>query len=123
MTLLEAVLALAILTTVLVVCLDLRARMLRHTVSLQRSQLIDREAQNLFVMVSSRSIDEPRVDKEDRAYIWEGDHLGSYYTITARPVNLPSPIAENADKAAPQTVPMWRYELEYMGETVEFLSY
>ncbi|MCA8962864.1 MAG: hypothetical protein KDC38_20210, partial [Planctomycetes bacterium] len=115
MTLLEAVLALAILSSVLIVCLELRARMIRHTDALQRSQMVERETQNLFLMASTRSLPDPRVDKENERYIWEGEHLGSPYTITAKIEQLPAPTTTDQPDAEARTVTMWRYDLSYMG--------
>ena len=123
MTLLEAVIALAILTSVLIVCLDLRARMLRHTETIQRHQLVEREAQNLYVMASTGSLHDPIIDKQAQAYIWQGEHLGSRYTITAKPLAIPSPIKSDPESPEAKTVQMWRYELAYMGETIDFITH
>jgi Tfp pilus assembly protein PilV len=123
MTLLEAVIALAILSAVMIVCLDLRARMLRHTDALQRRQLVEREAQNLYIMASTGSLHDPIVDKQAGAYRWEGEHLGSRYAITAKPVAIPSPTKPSPDAPIATAVQMWRYELAYMGETIEFIRH
>lgn len=118
MTLLEAVLALAILSSVLIVCLELRARMLRHTEALQRSQMVERETSNLILMASAGLLPDPVRDERAGAFVWKGDHLGHPFTITAAPVALPSPVKTGTEEAG---VRMWKYRLAYLDQTTEVI--
>lgn len=129
-TLLEAVLALAILSAVMVVCLGMRSQALGANTRLSARHAEQRDTQAIFDMVSAGLMPNPIVDKESGARRWRGEYLGAEYELAAQRVNLPNPVASLPAAAAAlakeksglsERMFMWRYELKYRGRTSEFL--
>lgn len=121
-TLLEAVLAVAILAAVLVVCLGMRAQhmsSMRRVAEFHRAQ---RDAEAVFEMATANLLPAPKVEEESLVRTWTGDYLGEAYVLTARPIAQPNPVVltDRTVKLAP-VLYLWKYELAYRGRTTEFL--
>lgn len=120
-TLLEAVLALAILSSVMVVCLGMRAQGIAGAQRLSQRQETDREVEAIFQMLTAGLLPPAVVDRESHARTWSGGHLGHSYTLVATRVERANPVArEKAGAALAERIALFRYELTYRGRTAEF---
>ncbi|MBL0928100.1 MAG: hypothetical protein IBJ11_10700, partial [Phycisphaerales bacterium] len=90
-TLLEAVIALAILATVAVVTLEIRARTINSAAGLAEKLRDDRDAEALFTMLLHGALPLPVVDERNPSPVWSGTHRGRPYTIRRAAVTLPNP--------------------------------
>lgn len=120
-TLLEAVLATVILSSVVVVCLELRAQTVRHATRIDARQQVMRETDSLLTMATGGFLGEPQVDAESRTLTWTGSHLGSPYEVVASPVEMDNPAAHVTDLALSPKITLWRFAIEYRGERTEVL--
>ncbi len=122
-TLLECLLALAIISGVLIAMLEMRSNSLRDRVELGEIQRADREAEALFQMFVTGSVASPEVDKERRSVTWEGEFLGHPYRAVRVVRQVPNPalraMGEQAE-ALRATVPIFGYTLAYKGRVYEF---
>jgi len=110
-TLLEAVLALAILSSVLVVCLTVRAQSIA-----QRARLVERladtaECEAIFESIVGGVLSPTRVDPTAGLRVWEGERAGRPYTVEAKREVRASPLASNPDEAKARFVTVWQYKV------------
>lgn len=123
-TLLEAVLALAILSSVIVVCLGLRASAIENNQRLAGRAAAHRDTEAIFEMLTSKLLPSPEIDPKTLTRIWRGESSGVPYVLTASRVVLPNPVAGlamNENAGLSSQIIMWRYELTIRGRTSEFL--
>lgn len=108
-TLLEAVLALAILSSVLVVCLTVRAQSIA-----QRARLSERldgaqDCEAVFESIIGGVLPATRSDPETGARVWEGERSGRPYSVVATREVRPSPIVGTEQDERAAFVTVWRY--------------
>ncbi len=120
-TLLEAVLALAILSGALVVCIQVRAQTILGAERLREIQRADRAEEALFQMLVNQTIDEPRVDEDLGVLVWEGEYLDKPYRVERWPESVPNPVAGQIGYRVPARVTIVRYAVEYDGRTFEMV--
>lgn len=123
LTLLEAVLALVILSGVMVVSLQVRAQSM-----LVEQRLSDRHREHRAVETILRELDagvlgEPVVDRGARSRTWTGSRAGQRFTLRSVPIVLENPALGSDAPSLRQSVTMWRYELKLEDQTIEFLHY
>lgn len=120
-TLLEAVLAMAILSSVLVVALGVRAQSMSLATRLDadRRALIGQE--ELFAMVLEGLLPLSQNDARSRTRTWSGEHMGLPYLIVATPVDITTPLPEEVRGTLAPGVVMFRYTLTYAGRESEVL--
>ncbi|MFM9958157.1 MAG: prepilin-type N-terminal cleavage/methylation domain-containing protein [Phycisphaerales bacterium] len=120
-TLLESVLALAILTAVIVVCLQLRAQIGMVGRQVQRSALRDNAAEALFQSLVNGLLGTPQTDRDTGLLVWEGTQNGAFYRVTRASVSRPNPLAGQVSYDVAAQVSVFRYEVKLGSELTEFL--
>ena len=121
-TLLEAVLALMILSGVVVAALGIRAQSIKVAHQLTAARGAQHDAQALFDLASAGLLGEPAaVEPESRTVIWRGEHLGHPYEMRSMPVELPSALPADQRAGLSDQIVMRRYTLSYRGTESQFL--
>lgn len=123
-TLLEAVLAMAILAAVTVVCVGLRAQSLAAGVKIELRLGDERETQAIFEMVTNGLLPPAEVGEDSLVKRWRGEHLGAEYTLKATRETLVNPMysSERPESAGlSERIVMWRYVLSFRGRETEFM--
>ncbi len=121
-TLLEAVLALAILSSALIVALQIRSSALAQTLDLETRLRVNHDLRAIAMLRESGALGFPEVDEQSAARTWRGEHNGEPFTIKATPMLVPSPIPRTPESELAESVPMLRFEITYMDQRSEFLS-
>jgi len=122
LTLLEAVLALAILSAALVVALQVRAGALAQTLDLERRLRMNRDVEAIIALKESGALGFAQVDERSGVRRWSGELHANPFAIRATPTLVPNPVASPDHPERAQQVPMLRYEVTYLDETVVFMS-
>ena len=118
-TLIEAIVALVILTSAFAAALQVRAQLLRSTDGVVERQRVARLQESLFRELSAGTLPEEEV--VDGALVIEGEHLGERYRIEGRPARVANPVVGEVGYAVPAEVTMIRYTVRIAGEETEFL--
>ncbi len=118
-TLLEVVIALVILSTFAVACLQLRLSGLRAGQKIAQAQHIERSLDDVLALAVDRMLPDPLVEKNDAGevvrIIWKGDRFGEPFECVSEVVNVLAPTivdpkTAQGDQASSQsTVKMQRY--------------
>lgn len=122
-TLLEAVLAIAILSSVTIVCVGMRAQSLASSRRIEARHALQRDTQTIFDMLTAGLLPPSESASDAGVRRWRGEHQGSTYEIEGTRATLPNPVAGGIqDKEHPLSdrVVMWRYTLKYRGVETEF---
>lgn len=119
-TLLEAVLALAILSAVLVSTLGLRARAAAATARLDQARMVTQAADEIFEMAVEGLLPTPEIEREARTRSWRGTHLGREYVLRAVPLERGSALPEDQRAGLSDRIIIYRYTLEYAGTETTF---
>ena len=124
-TLLEAVLALVILTAATMAALGMRTQSMLATENMVRVQQAERDAQALFDMAIAGMLGRGTAAEElPGETIWRGE-LGIEtkrgYMVRRRPEVRENPAREAFGEAVPREVALWRYAIEVGGREVVFL--
>lgn len=120
LTLLEAVLSLAILAAVAAVVLGAHADAVTSSARLDEQRRVERETEAIFRMLEMRTLPAPAPDAAGQP-VWTGEHLGHPYRITRTLERPQNPAANATPFELGPTVPLYRYTIEYRGESVGFL--
>ena len=120
-TLLEAVLALAILAGAMVACLQVRAQMLLGAERLREVQRADRAEEALFQMLVNQTLESPRVDEEHGILVWEGEYLGRAYRIERLVMSVANPMRGTVSYEVAREVRVYRYVMTYAGRESEIV--
>jgi len=120
-TLLEAILALAILSAAVIVCVGIRGQMLLGTERLREIQRQDRAEEGLFQMLINQTIDEPIVDAERGTVVWRGTYLEKPYEVERRGASFPNPMIGQVGYDVAERVRLIRYVIQYDGRESEVL--
>jgi prepilin-type N-terminal cleavage/methylation domain-containing protein len=123
-TLLEAVLALAILSAVAVVCVGIRTQSLSSARRMEERHAEQRDTQAIFEMLTAGLLPPPEAEKDSFVRRWKGEYLGFPYELEAARETMPNPVfrGDRADSAGlSDRIVMWRYTLSYRGKESEFL--
>lgn len=120
-TLLEAILALAIIASVIIVCLGLRAQALGASQRVARDQQSDRVVQEVYESLVAGLLGDPRVDSDTGARTWTGERMGHAFTLVGKIVEAPNPVVGLIrDQEMGDRVRVWRYEMQCAGRVTEF---
>lgn len=119
-TLLEAILALAILGAAAAACLQLRAQLTLAGAKLQKRAAIDNAADTLFHEVINGLLPDGRADGAG-VVVWTGVHLGAPYRVERRRETVPNPVTGVVAYPVARSLDMYRYEITIGGETGHFL--
>lgn len=123
-TLLEAIIAIVILTSVAMVCLQLRAQSAAQAARLRDHQSTQRGLDALLTMAEARLLPDPEGPEEDdpsRRIEWRGEHLGRPYVCTRVRQSMPNPIADAEQRGIPAVIVVDRYSVEYNGDEAEIM--
>lgn len=120
-TLLEAVLALAILSAVLVSALALRGQAAAATARLSDARMTGQAADEIFEMATEGLLPEAEIDRESLTRTWRGTHLGHEFSLRAVPVERASALPEAVRGTLSDRIIMYRYTLSYAGRETDFL--
>lgn len=121
-TLLEAVLALGLLSAVVVVCLQLRTQALGARRDLAARAQHDRDVQAITAMITGGTLGRAAsIDPDTKVRTWRGEHDGRSFTVAATPVKRPNPARPALGAAVAEEVRVWEYELAIDGRTTRFL--
>ena len=123
LTLLEAVLALVILSGVMVVSLQVRTQSMLAEQRLTQRHREHRDVDLILRELEAGVLGEPTVDQETRIRTWTGLHLDEPFTLRSVPILVANPVRQTEGSSLKTSVTMWRYELRYRSRTVEFLHY
>ncbi len=119
-TLLEAVIALAILSAVMIAVLQVRAQSIVARTQLAGRLAAERNADTLFQMVLAGAIEPPTTDPDSPVVTWAGDYLGAPYEIRRSPSIRANPSREAVPYEVAPVVLVYEYEITYEGRTTTF---
>lgn len=119
-TLLEAVVALGILSAAMIVILQIRAQVMGVGADVRRVADAQREQEMLFQMLINGALPNPRSDPETGVTYWEGRELGGDYRITRRLVEVSNPVYGQLNAEMQPTVYVVQYTIEFKGRTSEY---
>ncbi|MCA9292645.1 MAG: hypothetical protein KDA20_02390 [Phycisphaerales bacterium] len=123
-TLLEAVIALALMTMILVASLELRVQAMRTGAQVGEACRAARPLDALHTMLINRALPDPIADPETGQPVWSGDFNGQQYVITRVREQVDNPISQVTGEAnAPAMVSVWRYTMTIGDEKATFLWY
>jgi type II secretory pathway pseudopilin PulG len=121
LTLLEAILALAILAMVAAAVLEMRGAAIRESARIQKIQRDTREVEAIFRMLTERALPQPIPDPATGAPVWQGQHLGEPFAITRRTTTVPNPALQATDMPLADRLPIFEYLIDYRGTKTTFL--
>lgn len=122
-TLLEAIVAIVILTSVALVCLQLRAQSAAQAARLREHQAIERALDTILTMAEAGLLPDPAGPEEDdplQRVEWTGEHLGEPYVCTRVREVVANPIADSQSPGA-NTILVDRYTVEYQGRDARMI--
>jgi hypothetical protein len=119
-TLLEAIIALSLMTVVLIASLELRVQAMKVGGQVSSAARESRHIEALFTMVINRALPQPVRDEAAGTLTWSGTYLEARYVITRRSEEVDNPLRVLAAERSPQ-VTIWRYTIEYGGEQATFV--
>lgn len=119
-TLLEAVIALTLLSSACVTCLTLRSQSIANRERIARQQQLDRDADAVFQMFVGGLLPAPERDPKTGAMSWKGEHLGREYTLTRQLVSMSNPLSGKLAYETLPSVTVWRYEITINKRTTHF---
>lgn len=120
-SLLEAILALAIICAALVAVLQVRAQMIKGAQQVRERQAVERDDEAIFRMLVAGLLPEP--ETEDGTYVWRGEYHEQPFTITRHREQLSNPNAGVFDHEIRTSLTIVRYELTIGDRTTTFPWY
>ena len=118
-TLLEAVIALVIISSVIVSVLSLRSQSIAQGERLAERRFVERETESLFRMLLAGRLDRPTRDETDGKVTWRGEHAGRGYTIVRERTAMSNPMADGRRAVSP-TISVWKYTITLGGRESAF---
>ncbi len=118
-TLIEAIVALVILSAAFVAAMEARIQLVRATRGVVQDQRVSRLQESLFREVIAGTV--PEGVLEENSIVIEGDHLGEAYRVTITPEMVANPMVGAVGYSVRPEVALLRYEVEIAGETASFL--
>ncbi len=124
-TLLEAVLALAILSAAVMATLGVRARAMIATERMEAVQRDERDAQAVFDLLVAGMLGAPgTVDRQTGRALWSGTLSGSSergYEVVREPELVPNPLITGVEAGEGGQVAVWRYTVTVGSTEARFL--
>lgn len=118
-TLLETVLALALLAMVAVAALGLRTSSLRALERVQRALERQSQSDSLLEMVRSGTLAVKMERVDGRTTVWRGEHLGAAFRVTRTAELVPNPLPAQRDRELPAQMLLYKYVVDYRGQRDE----
>lgn len=122
-TLLESVIALAMLAMALGAFLQVRSQVIASRIGLGAELRRERNADAIFEMVINRLAEAPTADDESALPIWTGEYLGRPYTVRRTTEAHDNPARAAVAYNAAAVISVARYDIEYDGRTTSFVWY
>lgn len=119
-TLLEAIVALVILASACIVCMQIRAQSISSHERLARQQRVDRATDAVFQMMINGLLPRPEKDAKSGRPVWRGEHLGKPFEVTRDRVIVANPVAGQVAYQVSPEVSVWKYAIAYEGRTSHF---
>ncbi len=117
-TLLEAVIALIILSSFVVACLQLRLNGLRAGRAVAEAQRVERAIDDVLTLATSRLLPEPIVERDAEGdvarIIWRGEHAGMPFECISQRGVAPA-VGDNVNAAS---IPVQQYTVTIEDRTV-----
>ncbi len=120
-TLLEAVLALGMLSAVLVVCLQLRTQTIAARRDAAASAQHDRDVQAIVALITAGRLGQAVVDPETKVRSWIGEYDGRGYEVSAEPARVPNPMYGKTNEELEPEVLVWKYQVTFAGRATRFV--
>lgn len=120
-TLLEAIVALVILSAAFVAALEARVQLVRATRGVVEEGRVARLREGLFREVLAGTV--PAGEVEDGVYVIRGEHLGEAYVVRVSPERVANPMVGAVAYGVRPEVGLLRYEVEIAGSSSSFLWY
>ena len=125
-TLLESIIALAMIGAVAGACLQVRAQSLASRQRLTVHQQTDQGLETILRLAQAGLLENPQRDRDETGettlITWSGDHLGEPFTCRRDRVEIANPLRGESDLQLPETVTLWRWSVTYNGESAEILT-
>jgi prepilin-type N-terminal cleavage/methylation domain-containing protein len=121
-TLLEAILALMILSGAFIACLQARTQLLATSQRVEQTLHASRDIDALLRMLTTGMLPNPEVDLETGIVLWRGVYLQQEYVITREAISVANPIAGQVAYAIPERVRLFRYDVR-LGEHTQTLEW
>ncbi|MEO1129771.1 MAG: prepilin-type N-terminal cleavage/methylation domain-containing protein [Planctomycetota bacterium] len=121
-TLLEAILALMILSSAFIACLQARTQLLATSQSVERTLQSSRDIDALLRMLTTGMLANPEVDVETGIVRWRGLYLEKEYVITREAISIVNPIAGQVAYPVPDRVRLYTYDVQ-LGEQARTLEW
>lgn len=125
-TLLESIIALAMIGAVAGACLQVRAQSMAGRQRLTVRQTTDRGIDTILRLAQSGLLEDGQSEKNEEGQTtritWTGERLGEPFTCERVRTQLANPIDSAGDETIPPTVIMWRWTVEYRNETAQMLT-
>jgi len=125
-TLLESIIALALIGAVAGACLQLRAQSLAGRQRLAERQTIDRALDTILRLAQAGLLEggtrERSSDGDTLRTTWSGEHLGEPFTCRRERVTAPNPVTTPDTDQATDQIELWSWTVEHRGETVHALT-
>lgn len=125
-TLLESIIALAMIGAVAGACLQVRAQSMAGRQRLTVRQTTDRGVDTILRLAQSGLLEDGQIENNEEGQItritWTGERLGEPFTCRRVRTQLANPIDSAGDETIPSTVILWRWTVEYRNETAQMLT-
>ena len=125
-TLLESIIALAMIGAVAGACLQVRAQSLAGRQRLTVRQSADRAICTILRLAQSGLLEGGQAERNEEGRTtrinWTGDFLGEPFTCRRVRTLIANPIARAGDDSIPASITMWLWTVEHRGETAELLT-
>ena len=119
-TLLEAILALIILSAVLMICLQMRSQAITHRTAMLDRLYHDQAVDAIFQKAIHNVLPTDERTVQASVMQWEGDHLGRPYRVEKRLVNVDNPVAAEASQAVAESLRVFQYTIDYREQETSF---
>lgn len=125
-TLLESIIALAMIGAVAGACLQVRAQSLAGRQRLTVRQNTDRGIETILRLAQAGLLDGGRIEKDESERMirvnWIGDHLGEPFTCQRERVTMTNPIDQREGAAEHPTIELWQWTVTYRNETAQVFT-
>jgi prepilin-type N-terminal cleavage/methylation domain-containing protein len=125
-TLLESIIALAMIGSVAGACLQVRAQSLAGRQRLTARQATDRGFETILRLAQSGLLDGGVPERNEAGQVtritWTGEHLGEPFTCERERTLVANPVDPVGDESLPATITLWAWTVGYGGETARLLT-
>ena len=125
-TLLESIIALAMIGAVAGACLQVRAQSLAGRQRLTVHQKTDRGIETILRLAQAGLLENPQRERDETGdttlVVWTGEHLDEPFICRRDRIEIANPINGISAEELPESVSLWRWAVTYRGESAETLT-